>query len=114
MMVVGETEVGMRMLEPKFTSAPLTNPLPVIVRGTKSPLPASAIGGESRVMLMGQSQGTEVTASETALLVAFCADALISTEPVAMPVASPFASMLATVGSLVVHANTTPLIACPF
>ena len=65
------------MLEPKFTSAPLTKPEPVMVKGIRSPLPANAMGGESRVMVIGQLQGAEVTVKETALLVALCADALI-------------------------------------
>src|SRR5579862_940859 len=64
--VVGETEVGIRILEPKFTSAPLTKPEPVMVKGIRSPLPARAIGGESRVIVTGQLQGADVTVNGTA------------------------------------------------
>ena len=109
----GLTDVGVRILEPKFTSAPLTNPLPEIVRETRSPLPANAIGGESLLIETGQLQGAAVTVSDTPLLTALCAEAVICTVPAVTPVASPFVSTIATEESLEAHVNVMPLIASP-
>src|ERR1700746_2405759 len=50
---VGLIEDGIRTFEPKFTTAPLINPVPVMIRESRSPLPTNAIGGESLVMVMG-------------------------------------------------------------
>jgi hypothetical protein len=110
---VGLRDDGVKMLEPKFTKAPLTNPLPVMVRETRSPLPASARGGESLLMVSGQLQEAAVTPSDMTLLIAPCADALICAVPSDTPLTSPLASMVATAGSLEVQVNTTPLIANP-
>ena len=101
------------MLEPKFNRAPLTNPVPVIVRETRSPLPANAIDGESLLIEMGQLQGVETTVKDAALLTALCAEAVIWTAPAVTPVARPFASMVATEESLDAQINVIPLIARP-
>ena len=113
-MAVEFTEDGTRMLDPKFTSAPGRKPVPVIVRETRFPLPTNAMGGESRVMVSGAPESRALSVNDAALLLTPCADALICVVPSPTAVARPFASMVATVGSLDVQLNTTPLMASPF
>src|SRR5215471_15648927 len=92
---VGLIEEGIRTLEPKFTTAPLINPVPVMVSELRSPLPTNAIGGESLVMVIGLG------------------DAEICAVPVDIPLARPLASMT-TEGLLEVQENEMPLMADPF
>src|SRR5262249_61765360 len=109
---VGLIEEGIRTLEPKFTTAPLINPVPVMVSELRSPLPTNAIGGESLVMVIGLGGGGMTTVSDAEPLTAL-ADAEICVVPVDIPLARPLASMT-TEGLLEVHENEMPLMAVPF
>ena len=70
---VTEVEVtadGVRTSAPKLTVAPLTKPVPMIVRDLKSPfIPASPKLGESRVRVSGDGGGTALTLRVAELLV---------------------------------------------
>jgi hypothetical protein len=65
-------------------------------------------------MVSGTPESGTLSVNQAALLFTLWAEALICVVPVPTPVARPFASMVATVGSLDVQLNTTPLIASPF
>jgi hypothetical protein len=80
-MAVEFTEDGIKMLDPKFTSAPGRKPLPVMVRETRSPLPTNAMGGESLVMVSGTSESGILSVNNAALLLTPWADALICVVP---------------------------------
>jgi hypothetical protein len=91
-MVFGVTETGVRMLDPKFTVAPVAKLLPVMVRYIKSALPVKANGGDSRVTTGGATGGGGglVTVKNT-IPVTDPDVAVICAIPAATPVAtSPF------------------------
>ena len=65
-------EDGVRTLEPKFTVAPLTNPVPKIVRELKLPvMPTSPMFGERRVTLSGEGGGAGLIERPAELLITF-------------------------------------------
>jgi hypothetical protein len=85
-------EAGVRMLEPKFTVAPVAKLLPMIVRYVRAALPVRARGGDKRVITggMGGGGGGVVTVRNTCP-VTLPEVAVISAVPAATPVAtSPF------------------------
>jgi hypothetical protein len=87
------TETGVRMLDPKFTTAPGAKLLPVIARFLRSPLPVRASGGDSRVITgdpAGGGGGGAVTVRNTCP-VTEPDIAIISALPAATPAATlPF------------------------
>ena len=95
---VGVIAEGVKTLLPKFTVAPLANPVPKIVKELKFPfIPTKPIFGERRVIASGDGGGAGFTVRAAELLVTFPEETLMYALPVVSPVAIPLAaSMIAT------------------